>query len=79
VDPKYPVEARKALVQGAVVLEVTTDKEGNVESVKVVKSDSSLLNQASIDAVKQWKYEPMMSKGKPVSLTFNVTLTFRLR
>ena len=79
VEPKYPVEARKALVQGMVVLEVTTDEEGNVEKVEVLRSESSLLNQASIDAVKQWKYEPMMSKGKPVRLSFNVTLTFRLR
>jgi len=79
VDPIYPIEARKALVQGVVVLEVTTDEEGNIVNVAVLNSESSLLNQASIDAVKQWKYEPMMSKGKPVRLSFNVTLTFRLR
>jgi TonB family protein len=79
VEPKYPIEARKALIQGMVVLEVTTDEEGNVAEAKVSRSDSSLLNQASIDAVKQWKYEPLMSKGKPVRLTFYVTLTFRLR
>jgi protein TonB len=79
VSPIYPEEAKKNLVQGVVVLEVTTDEEGNVAEAKVVRSDSSLLNQASLDAVKQWKYEPMMSKGKPVRLSFNVTLTFRLR
>jgi TonB family protein len=79
VDPKYPVEARKALVQGVVVLEVTTDEEGNVDRVAVLRSESSLLNQASIDAVKQWKYEPMMSEGNPIRVAFNVTLTFRLR
>lgn len=79
VDPIYPDEAKKAFVQGVVILEVTTDEEGNVAEVKVIKSDSSLLNQASIDAVKQWKYEPMMSKGKPARLSFKVTLTFRLR
>lgn len=79
VEPVYPVEARKAFVQGVVVLEVTIDIEGNVEKVEVWRSESSLLNQAAIDAVKQWKYEPKMSKGKPVRLAFNVTLTFRLR
>ncbi|UCE41730.1 MAG: energy transducer TonB [Candidatus Aminicenantes bacterium] len=79
VEPFYPLEARKALVQGVVVLEITTDEEGNVAKVAVVRSDSSLLNQASIDAVKQWKYEPVMSKGSPVRVSFYVTLTFRLK
>jgi TonB family protein len=79
VNPIYPEEAKKNLVQGVVVLEVITDEQGNVAEAKVVKSDSSLLNQASVDAVKQWKYEPMMSKGKPVRLSFQVTLTYRLR
>jgi TonB family protein len=79
VDPVYPDEAKKNLVQGVVVLEVTTDEEGNIAKVAVLRSDSSLLNQASIDAVKQWKYEPMFSKGNPISVSFNVTLTYRLR
>jgi TonB family protein len=79
VDPIYPDEAKKAFVQGVVVLEVTMDEEGNIVKVAVLKSESSLLNQASIDAVKQWKYEPMMSKGSPISVSFNVTLTYRLK
>jgi len=79
VNPIYPEEAKKALVQGVVVLEVTTDEEGNVVKVDVLRSESSLLNQASIDAVKQWKYEPMMSKGNPIRVSFNVTVTFRLK
>jgi protein TonB len=79
VNPIYPEEAKKALVQGVVVLEVTTDEEGNVAAVEVLRSESSLLNQASIDAVKQWKYEPMMRQENPVRMSFNVTLTFRLK
>ncbi len=79
VEPFYPLEARKALIQGIVVLEVTTDEKGHVVEAKVVKSDSSLLNQASIDAVKQWKYEPVVRKGYPVRASFYVTFTFRLK
>jgi TonB family protein len=79
VDPIYPEEAKKALVQGVVVLEVTTDEEGNVAKVAILKSESSLLNQASIDAVKQWKYERFLNKGNPISVAFPVTITFRLR
>ncbi len=80
VSPIYPEEAKKALVQGVVILEVTLDEEGNVDRVEVLRSESSLLNQASIDAVKQWKYERYLnSEGNPVSVTFPVTITFRLR
>jgi TonB family protein len=79
VEPFYPLEARKALVQGVVVLEVTTDEKGNVAEAKVMRSDSSLLNQASIDAVYKWKYEPVIRKGSPVRASFYVTFTFRLK
>jgi TonB family protein len=79
VNPIYPEEAKKALVQGVVVLEVTTDEEGNVAKIAVLNSESSLLNQASIDAVKQWKYKPKLSKGNPIRVAFNVTITFRLK
>jgi TonB family protein len=80
VPPVYPDEAKKALIQGVVELQVTTDKEGNVTRVEVLRSESSLLSQASVDAVKQWKYEPYLSSdGNPVRVAFPVTITFRLR
>ncbi len=79
VDPVYPLKARESLIQGVVVLQVTTDEEGNVAEASVLKSDSSLLNQASIDAVKQWIYEPVMSGGCPIRASFYVTLTYRLK
>jgi len=79
VEPIYPEKAKKELVQGVVVLEVTTDTEGNVVNVKVLESESSLLNQSAIDAVKQWKYEVMRSKGNPIPVSFKVTITYKLR
>jgi len=79
VSPVYPDEAKKALVQGIVVLQVTTDEEGNVAKVKVLRSESSQLSQASVDAVKQWKYERYLREGNPVSVAFQVTITFRLK
>lgn len=79
VEPIYPEEAKKTLVQGVVVLEVTTDAQGNVADVRVVESESSLLNQSAIDAVSQWKYEVMYDKGKPIPVSFKVTVTYKLR
>ncbi len=79
VNPVYPEEARKERVEGVVILEATTDEEGNVARVKVLKSKSAQLNEAAIDAVRQWKYEPFYIKGKPYGLVFTVTIRFRLQ
>lgn len=79
VNPIYPEEARKAGIEGVVLLKVRVSEEGLVERILVLKSESSLLNQAAIDAVKQWKYEPLYLKGKPVPAVFDVTVRFKLK
>ncbi len=78
VDPVYPEAARKAGIQGLVLLEATTDEEGNVAAVRVLKSIPEL-DQAAIDALKQWKYEPFIIEGKPKGVVFTVTIQFRLQ
>ncbi|MGZ5453892.1 MAG: energy transducer TonB [Candidatus Aminicenantales bacterium] len=77
VDPVYPEIARQARVEGAVILEATTDTYGQIASVKVLRS-IPLLDQAAVDALKQWVYEPMIINGKPQSVTFTVTMQFKL-
>jgi TonB family protein len=78
VDPVYPEAARKAGIQGIVLLEATTDEQGNVAAVRVLKSIPEL-DQAAIDALKQWKYEPVIIEGKPKGVAFTVTINFRLQ
>ena len=77
VDPVYPEIARQARVEGVVILEATTDTYGKIAKVKVLRS-IPLLDQAAIDAVKQWVYEPMVVEGKPREVTFTVTVDFTL-
>ena len=77
VDAVYPTEARKAGVEGVVIIEATTDLYGRVAGVKVLRSIPAL-DQAAIDAVKQWVYEPMVIDGKPREVTFTVTVKFTL-
>jgi TonB family protein len=79
VDPIYPEEARKQGISGVVILSVRSDEEGNIVGVKIVKSPHELLSKASVEAVKQWKYEPMLIKGKPTPIIFTVTVTFKLK
>ena len=78
VDPAYPEMARKAGIQGVVLLEATTDEKGDVVKVRVLKSIPEL-DQAAIDALKQWKYEPFLIEGKPKGVVFTVTVRFALK
>lgn len=78
VHPVYPELARKARVEGVVILNVRTDENGNVDNIKVTKSKDPLLNRAAIDAVKKWKYQPYYYKGEPRPIVFTVTVHFKL-
>ncbi|RPJ00189.1 MAG: energy transducer TonB [Candidatus Aminicenantes bacterium] len=77
VEPVYPAAARKAGVEGVVIMEATTDTYGRIAAVKVLRS-IPLLDQAAIDAVRQWVYEPMVVDGKPRPMVFTVTVRFGL-
>lgn len=77
IKPHYPEIARQARVSGTVVLEANTDVYGRVNQVKVLRS-IELLDQAAINAVIQWIYEPMVINGKPRSVIFTVSVNFVL-
>lgn len=77
VEPVYPLKARQAHVEGVVILEATTDIDGRVQTINVLRS-IPLLDQAAIDAVKQWVYEPAMINGKPTPISFTVNVQFKL-
>ena len=77
VDPVYPPLARQARVEGVVILEVQADIYGRIQAVKVLRS-IPLLDQAAIDAVRQWVYEPAVIGGRPREITFTVTVRFSL-
>lgn len=73
VPPIYPEIARQAKIEGLVILAVRTDEKGRVEAVRVLRS-IPLLDQAAIDAVRQWLYESLVIKGKPRKAAFTVSL-----
>jgi TonB family protein len=77
VDPEYPELARRARVEGEVVLNISVNEEGYVSNVEVIRGHQ-LLRQAAVDAVKQWKYEPALSNGKPSAAKTTVMVHFVL-
>lgn len=79
VNPAYPEIARRAGVEGKVLVKAWVDKEGKIRKVEVVKSDADIFNQAAIDAVMQWVFTPAMMKSGPVSVWVAIPLTFKLQ
>ena len=75
VPPVYPAVAKSARVQGDVVIEATVGDDGKVADARVVKS-IPLLDQAALDAVKQWEYQPSLLNGVPMPVVMTVTVRF---
>ena len=77
VQPAYPPDALAARVQGIVILEAVIGIDGRVMDAKVLRSVPQL-DQAAIDAVRQWVYTPTLLNGAPVPVIMTVTVTFNL-
>jgi periplasmic protein TonB len=78
VPPVYPALAKNQHVSGNVQVDALIDATGRVTTMKIV-SGPTLLQQAAMDALKQWKYQPATLDGKPVPMHLTVTLQFRLQ
>jgi protein TonB len=78
IEPQYPEAARKARMEGVVILEAIITAEGSVEDVRVLKSVNPLLDASAVRAVQQWKYKPATLGGRAVRVYLTVTVTFRL-
>jgi protein TonB len=77
VQPRYPQNALSMRIQGAVQLEATINKEGNIGNLKVVSGDP-VLARAATDAVRQWRYKPYYLNGEPVDIETQITINFKL-
>lgn len=81
IKPVYPDFARRANVQGTVVLEVDVYKDGSVGNIRVlrsVQSGSGGLDEAAIQAVRAVRFQPGKSSGNPVDTTVNIPVEFKL-
>jgi TonB family protein len=75
VKPVYPAIAQSARAAGVVTIEATIGPDGKVIDAKVVRS-IPLLDQAALDAVRQWEYTPTLLNGVPVPVLVTVTINF---
>lgn len=75
---KYPEMARRAGIEGRVVVQFIIDKEGYVRDPQVVRSLGGGLDEAAIEAVKQVRFTPGMQRGRPVRVKYTIPVQFRL-
>jgi TonB family protein len=75
--PEYPANARSLRIQGAVVIHAIISKKGDVVNLSVISGPAEL-QQAALDAVKQWKYKPYLLNGEPTDIDTMITVNFNL-
>jgi TonB family protein len=76
--PEYPEKARAGRIQGEVVLHAIIDKEGKISEVQILSGDD-VLAQSAVEAVRQWRYKPMLVDGEVKEVDTTITLTFSLK
>jgi TonB family protein len=77
-EPEYSEEARKARLDGTVVLDITVLPDGSVNDIVVLKTTGHGLEEKAIETVKKWKLKPASDKqGNLVACRVNIEVTFR--
>jgi TonB family protein len=79
VRAEYSDAARRANLEGEVVLEIVIRRDGTVGDVKVLKGLGLGLNDQAVQSVRQWRFAPARLKGTPVDVVVEVAVEFRLR
>ena len=81
VQPAYTAEARAARIEGTVTLNAVVVPDGTVGDVDVAVSLDSVhgLDDATIEAMRQWRFEPGKRDGQAVAVRVSVEINFTLR
>ena len=77
--PAYSEEAKKARIEGVVILSAIVRKDGTIEVLKVVRSLDRGLDENAVRAIRRWKFRPGMKDGIPVDVALNVEVNFSLK
>jgi periplasmic protein TonB len=78
LEPEYSEQARKARIQGTIVLEGIIDEKGLTHAIKVRDGLGFGLDEQAMEAVKLWRFRPATKDGKPLAIVGTFYLTFRL-
>ena len=77
-SPVYPESARRARIEGTVLIHAVVDEVGDVVDVRLIDKVPMGCSEAALDAVRSWKYEAATLRGKSVKVQLEIRVTFRL-
>lgn len=77
VAPEYPLEARRAGVDGTVLVQALVDKDGRARDTRIAKSIPDP-DDAAEAAVRRWVFKPALTNNKPVAVWVAEPVKFRL-
>lgn len=75
----YTETARRAGIQGVVIIEAVIDEKGRVEDTRVLKSLPMGLDGKAVEAVRSWRFKPATRDGKPVKVFYVLVVSFKLK
>jgi len=78
VDPAFPTEARKAKIQGDVVLGIVVGVDGQIQESKVNRGTGNGFDESALRVLSLWRFEPATKQGGPVALQLNIEMSFHL-
>jgi len=78
VEPKYPVEAKKAHLSGTVLLLAVIGRDGVIRRLVPIASTASMFTEAATEAVRQWRYSPYLLNGEPTEVDTTITVNFAI-
>jgi TonB family protein len=78
LEPEFSEEARKAKVQGTVLLEAQIGRDGRVHGARIRQGLGLGLDEKAIEAVSRWRFKPATRRGKPIAVSAIIEINFRL-
>ena len=78
-QPRYTELARRANIEGIVILKAVIDERGYVTDLQVIKDLPMGLDKAAMDAVRTWRFKPATLHDRPVKVYYNLTVNFQIQ
>jgi alkaline phosphatase D len=78
VEATFTDEARRAVVNGSVLVGLVVEKDGTPSHVHVIKGLGYGLDENAVRAIKQYRFRPSMLNGEPVRVEVNVDVNFKM-
>jgi TonB family protein len=77
--PIYPRRSLNRSSQGVVVIKLTTDIKGNVTQAKILQSPDRYISEATLHAVKRWKFKEAKHRMSLVNISGKLTFYFSIK